>query len=392
MGDQIIGRYSDINNVKEISKLEYGMDFRDPIYRREVFLRFYEFHLANNSHPGAVYFAFPELAKLYNQTMEQKLWMAFINGCSQNIVTTDIIYEKFPSVKDLDINKLDEWWNVNHIHFKAGSGWDSDRKYFKIGKTGFPQCVASYKAQVDKYGSQQKMFEAQFCSSNDKFQNFRNVWDFVRDNFLSFGRLSTFSYLEYLRIQGLNLDCDSLFLKDISGSKSHRNGLCKVLGRDDLDWWDAKESHNPNFTGYTQETLEWLELEGAKLLNEASKRIDHVDVSYFTLESTLCCYKSWYRPNRRYPNVYMDMFYNRIKYAESEWPERNFEHFWKMRKDRLPESLRLEVMSNDPGLSKEKQNHFRLTGQPIMMDGFWSEFKNDFNDNVNSGNLERFFL
>jgi len=43
----------------EISDLKIGMDFRELKYRREVFLRFYEFHLKYKSHPGGVYFAMP---------------------------------------------------------------------------------------------------------------------------------------------------------------------------------------------------------------------------------------------------------------------------------------------------------------------------------------------
>ena len=384
---QVIGRWSDINNEKEISDLVEGMDFREPRYRREVFLRFYEFHLKNKSHPGAVYFAMPWIADHYNMSMEDKLWMAFINGCSQNIVTTSMIYEKFPSLLDLDIDELDSWWNSVQHKYKAGSGWDSDRKYFKVGKTGFPQCVAVYKSNVEKFGSQEKLFEHLNDDSN-LYVNFNKTWNFVSKNFLSFGRLSTFSYLEYLRIIGVPLDCGSLFLDDISGSKSHRNGLCKVLGRDDLDWWDAKESHNPNFPGYEKATIEWLQKEGELLLEEAKSRIDHKDVSYFTLESTFCCYKSWHRPNRRYANVYMDMFHDRIKYAESEWGNK-FQKFWEMRKECLPEYLRLEDNSLDPGLSSLKQNHYRLTGQVIMMDKDWSCFKNDFNSGAT--NLESFF-
>jgi len=388
--NQVIGRWSTINDKEEVKNLTYGMDFRDPLYRREVFLRFYEFHLKHKSHPGAVYFAMPYLSKESSMSLEDKLWIAFINGCSQNIVTTWLIWNEFPSLKNLNISHLDSWWNDNHTKFKVGSGWDSDRKYFKIGKTGFVNCVESYKKAVDKYGSQEALFSS-LCDSTDVYKNFENAWNFVRENFLSFGRLSTFSYLEYLRIQGLPLDCNSLFLYDISGSKSHRNGLCKVLGRDDLDWWDAKESHNPNFTGYAPDTLSWLEKEGELLLQEAKDLITHQDVSYFTLESTLCCYKSWHRPNRRYPNVYMDMFHDRIKYAESEW-NKSFDLFWKMRKDNLPDNLRLESNVNDPGLSKEKQNHYRLTGQVIMMDNDWSCFKNDFNTKLKTDiSLERFF-
>lgn len=376
--EQPIGRWSQLNNQKEIKDLLPGLDFRLPQYRREVFLRFYEFHLKYRSHPGGVYFAFPWLAKYKNMTMEDKLWIAFINGCSQNIVTSFIIFEKFPSLKNLNIQELDNWWNESHVKFKSGSGWDSDRKYFKIGKTGFPNCVKSYKDIVDSRGSQVNLF-SDLCNTNDKYRNFENAWDFVRNNFLSFGRLSTFSYLEYLRIQGVNLDCNNLFLDDISGSKSHRNGLCKVLGRDDLDWWDAGASVNKNFPGYKSETIEWLTQEGELLLEEARERIDHIDVSYFTLESTLCCYKSWHRPNRRYPNVYMDMMYNRIKYAEQEWGN-EFDHFWRMRLDSLPKYLRLENNSWDDGLSKRKQNHYLETGQVIMMDDEWNCFQNSYRE------------
>jgi hypothetical protein len=45
----MIGRYCELNNEIEETKLKYGMDFRKPKYRREVFLRFYEFHLKNKA-------------------------------------------------------------------------------------------------------------------------------------------------------------------------------------------------------------------------------------------------------------------------------------------------------------------------------------------------------
>lgn len=365
---QQIGRYCDLHGIKAVSDLKKGQDFREPQYRREVFLKFYEFHLQHNSHPGGVYFAFPWLAKHYEMDMETKLWMAFINGCSQNIVTTSIIMEQFPSFKKCDVKKLDAWWNLNHQNFKAGSGWDSDRKYFKVGKTGFPQCVASYKAAIGKK-TQEQWFTDGF--TGDKYKDFDLLWDRVRTSFLSFGRLSAFSYIEYLRIVGLPVDCSNLFLEDISGSKSHRNGLCKVLGRDDLDWWKQDTFK------YEKETLEWLKDEGAKLLNEAGDRIVHKDVSYFTLESTFCCYKSWHRPDRRYPNVYMDMMHDRIKYAEWVW-KKEFELFWKMRRDCLPKYLRVEDCPNDPGLVKEKQNHYRLTGEVIMMSQDFPCFDNEY--------------
>lgn len=367
------GRYCNINNLEEFKELIEGLDYRNPQYRREVFLRFYEFHLKYKSHPGAVYYMMPYIAKVHNMDMEQKLWFCYINGCSQNVLSTYAIWSEFPDFKDLDINKFSEWFRENYKKF----GWDTDRRYVK---NNFEKCIENYKLLVGN--KTQEEFFLEFANTEDPFQNFRNVWSKVITDFFLFGRLSTFSYLEYLRIMGLNIDCDELFLFDMDGSKSHRNGLCKVLGRDDLDWHDKL---NPEFDGYTTSIIEWLIHEGEVLLNEAKEKFKGAeffnDVSYFTLESTLCCYKSWHRKNRRYPNVYNDMFHDRIKYAERQWNDKEkFKLFWKARAEILPEYLRLECNHRDPGLKAEKQNHYRETGQVIMMDKEWNCFKNEFNN------------
>jgi hypothetical protein len=357
-----IGRYCELNNIQEVKDLSYGMDFRKPEYRREVFLRFYEFSLKYNAHAGAVYYVFKYLFNRLNMTTEQKLWFTFINGCSQNAVTTYLIYQQFPDLHSLDIKELRIWFRRHY----AKLGWDTDRRYHK---NVFEDCVKHYK-EVLCGRTQEQMFRRVACS-DDKFENFRNVWNYVSDNFYTFGRLSTFSYLEYLRIAGINLDCDSLFLDNISGSKSHRNGLCKVLGRDDLDW-------NKNDVKYDKQTIAWLTKEAEILLKEAEARINHEDVSYFTLETTLCCYKGWHRKNRRYPNVYNDMFRDRIEYAERQW-NKKFPIFWECRKECLPEYLRIEDNPNDCGLKAPKQNHYRNYGEVVMMDKEWDCFKNRFN-------------
>ena len=366
-------------HTKEIRNLEHGLDFRDVKYRREVFLNFYEFHLKYKSHPGAVYYMMPYISEQLNFTQEDKLWFAYINGCTQNILTTYIIFKQFPKLEEIDFLELETWFNPNWSKL----AWDMDRRY---AKAKFITCVKDYKAHLN--GKTQVEFFNSIGGSVDSYANFNTTWDYVINKFFLFGRLSTFSYLEYLKIMGLNIDCDKLFLYDMDGSKSHRNGLCKVLGRDDLDWHDKL---NPHFEGYTSDIIDWLITEGESLLHESKARFKDepylTDVSYFTLESTLCCYKSWYRKNRRYANVYNDMFYNRIKFAESKWDgEIDFSIFWNGRKKYLPEYLRLEDNPTDPGLTPTKQNHFRNTGEVIMMDKDFSYFKNSFTQN----NLEDF--
>jgi hypothetical protein len=82
----------------------------------------------------------------------------------------------------------------------------------------------------------------------------------------------------------------------------------------------------------------------------------------------------------------MDMMHDRIKYAEQEWGN-NFEIFWEMRRDNLPKSLRLEDNPNDVGLKPEKQNHFRETGEVILMNEDYPCFENNY---IGQGSLYDF--
>lgn len=368
MNKRTPGRWAELNKETESSALEYGMDYRSPKYRREVFHRFYEYHLKYKAHAGCVYYIMPHLAKEWSP--EQKYWFAYLNGCTQNPCTTWVLFNQFPDLSQAGTKKWSDWINANYKRLE----FDTDRRYHK---KDIVQCGTKY-LQAMGGKAQQGYFKKQGVDS-DPHEGFRRLWKSVQNNFYTFGRLSTFSYLEYLRIMGLNIDCDQLFLDDLNGSKSHRNGLCKVLGRDELDWHKS----NPAFEGYTRKMLGWLKEEGSTLLKEAKQRAkgkpwEH-DVSYFTLETAFCTYKAWYRKNRRYPNVYNDMFYYRIKKNEKAWPEIDFALFWEARKAALPDHLRLEDTPWDPGLCPQKQNWFRLTGETIMMHKDWDCFKNGYN-------------
>jgi hypothetical protein len=354
---EALGRYTELNDAEEVSELEPGLDFRLPQYRREVFLRFFSFHLRYGSHPGCVYFLMPYLAARCGWTMEEKLWFAYINGCTQHPPTSYMIWRRFPDVHTLNEDLFADWFNSVFGRL----GWDTDRRH---QKAQFLACVSNYREQLAGR-SQEDFFES--LGSDDPYEYFRSAWEVVRGTFLSFGRLSAFSYLEYLRVMGIELDCGDLFLEDMSGSKSHRNGLAKVLGRDDLDW-----HHSGTFTGsYSPGQVEWLKAEAELLLHEAKAR--HVDdpwaraVSYFTMESALCTYKSWHRPNRRYPNVYVDMLYLRLKQAEQNWPDEDFSIFWDARRDLLPSYLLLEDNPQDVGVKALKQNWYRETGEVLGM-------------------------
>src|SRR5690242_16787050 len=85
---QTSSRYCDLVGIPEVKDLQVGMDFRKPELRREVFLRFYDFQLKYRAHPGCVYFIIPHLYRTFEWDQEKRLWFAFVNGNTQNPVTS----------------------------------------------------------------------------------------------------------------------------------------------------------------------------------------------------------------------------------------------------------------------------------------------------------------
>lgn len=383
----IPARWATIHGQPEFTELTAGMDFRQPVYRREVFRRFYLYHTKFKAHPGGVYYLIPWLRRHFQMEDEEAFWWCFLNGNTQHPVTTTFLWERFPNVRLTQPTEVHEFLQQ---HWKQLE-FDADRRYWKIQ---LPEAIRRYKQMLG--GRTQADYFAGVIddvAGLDQSKWWDALWTHVRIHFYGFGRLSAWSYLEYLKILKPQFPVpDDLMLRDRDGSKSHRNGLCKVLGRDDLDWHQS----NPTFDGrYDPDVLNWLDAEGLNLLNEIRLSAPQdllPDLNYFTLESTFCCYKSWHRPNRRYPNIYNDMLHDRIKRAEQAWgkPGKTItDLFWQARNEALPAGLRLEDNPCDPGLVPEKQNHYRLTGQIIMMDPWctggdhgWMAFKNDFNDRI----------
>lgn len=368
-------RYCEEKGIEEIKDLKYGMDFRKPEYRREVFLRFYEFHLKYKAHAGGVYQFIPYLSEFYKWNTEQKLWYATINGLTQYPMTSLEIFKHIPvpPFDDEVFKNFKDWFNNNWRILP----FDSDRKY---QKRLCPDAIEKINLLIkSKYNSLEKLYTG----------DFNTLWKRARTELYTLGRLGAWSGLEFIKIAGkgfLDFEFNTLMIRDLSGSKSHRNGLCIVLGRDELDWHDKL---NPTFNGkYTDKQLSWLEQEGKILLNEARERFKDReffdDVGYETLETTLCCYKSWHRPNRRYPNVYNDMAYSRLVETESKNPNINLNPFWKAREKYLPEFLRIECNYDHPQygkytLSKLHQNYYRETGRIHTLGFEWECFDKKIN-------------
>ena len=243
------------------------VDWRKTEYREQVFLDFYEFHLKYRAHPGAVYYLMPFLREKYGWSEEEALWFAFLNGNTQNPITSWLLHSRFPSPKKA--TEMIAWYKENYEKLS----FDTDRRYHK---KSLAEATKGYLFLLNGRTQGEMWHEA-------AVGGFSSVWE-VATKIPTFGRLSAFSYGEYLRIMGVDYDCDDLLLSDISGSRSHRNGLCIVTGLDEYDWHKS----NPNFAGnYPPELITSLEDVGSSLLQKSKVRAQgkdySKDVSYFTL-------------------------------------------------------------------------------------------------------------
>lgn len=348
-------------------ELAEGMDFRRTELRREVFLRFYEWSVKYRSFPGGVHYLLPFMAQALELDTEGRYWLAWLNANTQNPVTSLLLLQAAPRVRDWQAAADFQQANYKMLD------WDTDRRYHKAR---FPEAVERYASAVDCTCS---------LPQHRYFREGGGDWTGWWERAFALptmGRLSTWSYLEYLRIllgPSVVPDADTLLLEDIPGSRSHRNGLALVLGE---EWLirDKQLGTAPSDAVYTPKTLEFLGHEASVLYSEAQQRAG-AEANRLSLESALCTYKSWHKPNRRYPGVYNDMLYNRLVTAENRWGRR-FDLLWDARAASLPDHLLLEKQPYDPGVHPAKQNWYLQTGQVINMSEDWTCFRNEFEQKV----------
>jgi len=298
----------------------------------------------------------PELAQRYSWDSEQKLWFAFLNGLTQNPITSLRLASRLPNVPPpgAKLAQFSEWFNTEWDKLQ----FDTDRRYQKADTV---EAIKTYANLVAEHGGSQ--------TSMLSNKTYADLWKFVRNCYFSFGRLSSFSYLEYVYLNGFGADCDDLLFGDKSGSRSHRNGMLFLTGNDHLVW--DKRADNDfdgnyfNFKGMCKS----LNKEADNILFEfAEQNHDTPNVNNFTLESNLCTFKNHFF-GRRYPGVYADMAWERIEWADARGLENFTGVFKDIRSLNLPEWLRAECETQRLSL-KEKARIFPATGRPYRAEYF----------------------
>lgn len=333
------------------------IDYRLVENRELAFTEFYRFHLAWQAHPGCVYSLLPALADAYEMDEDARAWLVWLNGNTQNVVTSLLLLEAAPRAEDW--KKAVDFWNDNFTALE----WDTDRRHQK----------SKFGEATERWAADHILEPAQGWLDAGA-AGWGATWAFAKGQ-PYMGRLSAWSMTEYARILLGHVipDAGTWMLEDQKGSKSHRNGIATVAGHDAV-YWDADTADLLGIVPALGEYADGL-----------LARVDHPDAGRLTMESALCTWKSWHKPNRRYPGVYLDMMYERIRKAEARFGPR-FDVLWKARAQDLPAYLRLEDRPNDPGLSPVKQNWYLETGQiPVL--GRWSDKieLSEFDEKVDAG-------
>lgn len=309
------------------------MDFKTQ--RREGFIQWYRWSLENEDCDPTLYML-NYLFNRYEHNVEQRLWVCWLFGGTYYAPTAWVIWNEFPDMELVGLGRIDRWNSENYRRLR----YQVDTRY---NKGHLPKMFQTYKEWVG--GKTQKERILSF-REDDPVKYFWNLWGEVRKHFFKFGRYSTWFYLQTLRkCAGVPVEAPHLMLEDYEGSKSHRNGLCKALGKD--DWYDAK---------LDKTQIAWLNDGARDILAEMKARYPSLDCEYFGMESCLCSYKKTFRvKDGRYLGYYLDRQAEEISQVENDgWHGIDWRPWWEARKEMLNESL---TKSNK--ISK----HLMVTGQ-----------------------------
>ena len=329
------------------------IDYRKPEHREQYFSALYKMNLEHGVMPGLVYCYFPALSERFNWNDEQKLWFATINGCTQSPVTSLRIFKQSPQIPQSpdEWRDLDTWFNAewHSLHF------DTDRLK---NKRNTIKALYSYAGLVKEAGSQVKLWSG---------KSYAQCWETASQIF-SFGRLSTFSYLEYVKLMGFGAECDDLMFQNFDGSRSHRNGALFWQGFDNLvfdkranNGFDGKYENFKSMCLYLwNESDEWL--------RSFKQNYPHKDANFFTLESQFCQFKNGFF-RRRFPGCYADMGWDRIEWADDKGQQLFTSHFKEIRAAHLPNWLRIETEAK-PLARAKRAAMFADTGIPFRAEYF----------------------
>ncbi len=236
------------------------------------------------------------VADRFELNMEQRYWLAFLFGCTYCAPTVFYIYNEFPDFENVDVGRLQRWWNAN----KQKCIFQTDRLRIKT-QNKFVETFQSYKNLIGTV-TQEERFALQ--RGPDLEESYRRAYmNMIQVK--NFGRFTMFIYLELVH-ELTNFKMSPIEL-DVKNALSSRNGLCYALG---LDHFIDKQ--------LTKDETAYLEYEFKRLVEKVNK--DPRAQKKFTawsVETSLCAYKKFKR-GKRYVGYYIDRQYEEITKMEKQ--------------------------------------------------------------------------
>jgi hypothetical protein len=305
------------DNVRE--RVSVSHDYREQ--REEGFLQFYSASVGVGDCDPALWLI-RYLNTRYEYTAEEKLWFAWLYH-TYNLPTAFVYKNEFPDEELASVERFTRWNNENYTRLR----YQNDTKW---SKGHLPAMYQSYCDWVGR-STQTERFE-KACTGSPE-ENFESLWKVVKGEWFKFGRYTTFFYLQTLKHTcDLPIDCPTLFLNDFSGSKSHRNGLCFAVGKDE---WVGER--------LTASQYDFLESAGRELLLEARKRWPTLALHFdnFSMETALCAYKKLWRVKQgRYVGYYLDRQSEEVIKAEKDnWHGIDWNVIWQAREEVVGDRL-----------------------------------------------------
>lgn len=332
------------------------MDYRLKENREEAFINWFGYSLELEDCDSALFMT-NYFFDRFEYNTEQKLWLSWIYGTTYYWPTAYVVWNEFPDMELVGVDRLKKWNDENYPRLR----YQTDTKW---NKGHLAEQFLSYK----KWVNGRKQIDAfNELLGDDPYQNFDRVWQTV-NSWHKFGRYTSWFYIQTLKqCCGMNLDVPSLWLHDYSGSRSHRNGLCYAVGKD--EWVDVRLDASQ---------IEWLENRAKHLIEQTKQRFPNSahKADFFAMETCLCSFKKLFRKREgRYLGYYLDRQAEEIKKVEQdEWVGIDWTPMWQGRE----EILRKEYLTNS--ISKSKMEIFLDTGkidynktfdhEPIGLEGF----------------------
>jgi hypothetical protein len=226
------------------------------------------------------------LCNRFELNIEQRYWMAFLYACSYSATTTYYIYNEFPDFENVDLDRLQIWWDKN----KTPLIFQTDRLRVKSSNQ-FVDAFVSYKRMIGN--RTQHDFFRSLCTSTSG-ENYNKVYNKASEIF-TFGRFTLFIYLEMVNVlTDLAIQPTHLDLKE---AESCRNGLVLAFDLNELFTHGTDKKINGDEVKLLQG--KFTEIYEAIQLME----IDHKNI--WNIETTLCAYKK-YRLGKRYVGYYIE--------------------------------------------------------------------------------------